>query len=253
MTIALATLRESIRSKVLYLTLFFGAALVLITTLFGAVTVGDQVRVIKDFGLFSISLCTIGYAVIAGSTLLYKELARKTIYTILSKPVRRGEFLLGKFFGMLATSTVMLILLGAGLSGYIALFEHSFDPLLIRAYLCAFFELTIVCGAAIFFSSVVVTPLLSGIFTFALFLAGRSVEYLLYFTKQGEQDAFTSLLLTALYWILPHLSSLTVANRVVYGEAVLFEYLLYSGMYTFGYTTLLLLFSFCFFQRRDFN
>ncbi len=251
--IALTTFRESLRSKILYVVFFFGAALVSVASLFGSVTIGDQSRVVKDFGLFAVSLFPIGFAVIAGSALLHKELAKKTIYNILAKPVTRYEFLLGKYLGMLSISTLLLVLMGASLSIFLILFEQRIDPLLFQAYLYSFFELSIICAAAIFFSSVVVTPLLAGLFTFGVFLAGRSTAHLLYFINEGSVADSSAVILKILYWLLPHLDHLVIANVVVYGEKTSFADMVYSLAYSGGYAGVLLVLAQIFFNKREFN
>jgi Cu-processing system permease protein len=251
--IALTTFRESVRSRVLYLVAFCAVILVAVAALFGTVTIGDQLQVIKDFGLFSVSLCPVGFAVIAGSALLHKELAKKTVYNILAKPVPRYEFILGKYLGMLATSTLLLMLLGIILSLFVMLFGGAFDASLLQGYLFSFFELVIVCAAAIFFSSCVVTPLLSGLFTFGVFLAGRSTEYLLYFVKEGAVEGLGRSILQALYYALPHLNDLNIANELVYGKTVTLAYTLYAGLYAVGYAGVLLVLAQMIFNKREFN
>ena len=82
MNIALNTVRETIRSKILYSLFFFLILLLAVSAFFGTVTIGDQEKVIKDFGLFALSLFSVLYAVISGSLLLAKELQRKTLYNL---------------------------------------------------------------------------------------------------------------------------------------------------------------------------
>ncbi len=253
LAIAICTFRESVRSKALYVTLFFAAGLVLVGALFGSITVGDQVLVIKDLGLFAVSLFPVCYAVIAGSMLLFKELSKKTVYNILAKPVKRAEFIAGKFFGMLATSTVMLLIMAAGLSAFCALFEHRFDPCMLQAYFYIWLELVIVCAAALFFSSLVVTPLLSGLFTFGVFLAGRSTHYLLYFSNEDGGHVGVTWPLTAFYWILPHLDDLNIANSIVYGRYMELGHSLWAALYALSYAAIALVLAQLIFSRREFN
>ena len=92
--IALNTFRELVRGKTLYGVIFTSAIIVAISALFGSVSVGDQLLVVKDFGLFSVSFSAVVFAVITGASLLHKELERKTVFNILSKPVNRSEFVL---------------------------------------------------------------------------------------------------------------------------------------------------------------
>jgi ABC-type transport system involved in multi-copper enzyme maturation permease subunit len=252
-TIALNTFRESIRSKVLYTVFFFALIVITVSAFFGTVTIGDQVKVIKDFGLFSISLFTVLYASISGAALLFKELSRKTIYNILAKPVERWEFVVGKYCGMLLTAATMLSLMGLALSVFVAAFEGRFDLLLFQGYVQMLLQLMVVCASAIFFSSIVVTPMLSGAFTFGLFLAARSTEYLLYFIREGQASGAMATILRALYAILPPLDKVEVSNQIVYGIEVPLSHTVWSAAVCFGYSGVLLVLAVIFFSRRDFN
>ncbi|MCB0332377.1 MAG: ABC transporter permease subunit [Bdellovibrionales bacterium] len=251
--IAQNTFRESVRSKVLYSLMLFALLLVSISALFGSVTIGDQAKVVKDFGLFSLSIFCTFYVVLSGALLLYKELSRKTIYNILSRAIPRWNFLFGKYLGMLLTATLMLLLMGGGFSLFLLLFESAFDPSLFLAYYAIFLELVIICAAAIFFSSVVVTPMLIGLFTAGIFLAGRSAGFLLYFLSNDTLSAPVRYLLQVLYFVLPHLDMLNVSDAIVYGSLVPAEQIVYGTLYAFGYAGVLLFLSHFLFERRDFS
>lgn len=254
MAIAGSTARELIRSKSLYTVFFFAAAMLAVGALFGSVTIGDQVLVIKDFGLFSISICGVAFAVVSGASLLEKELARKTIYNLLAKPVPRWQFIFGKFFGMYSTILLMITLMTIALQAFLLLLTHRLDwELWIGVYFAAL-ELSIICSAALFFSSIVVTPLLSGLFTLGLFVAGRSAEYLLYFVEQGTVKGLLASILEGAYVILPQLAKLQVSNEVVFGlSEQSFERALWGSLYAAGYSGALLAFAVLFFRKRDFN
>lgn len=251
--LARTTFLESIRSKVLYAVLFFGALMVGVSALFGAVTIGDQLIVIKDFGLMAASLMTTGFTIIAGTTLLHKELFRKTIYNILSKSVTRTSFILGKYLGLLATAISIMSLMVLGLELFLFPFQGSIDgPVAVVSFYIAL-ELVILCAVALFFSAIVVTPLLSGLFTFGVFLAGRSTDYIHTLIQNSAQSGDSSVLLTTLYYLLPHLSELNVANEAAYGVIPSTTHILWAGIYSCGYAAILLALTIALFNRRDFN
>jgi hypothetical protein len=112
-------------------------------------------------------------------------------------------------------------------------------------------ELSIVVGIALFFSAVVVTPTLAGMFTVAAFVAGRSAGYLDYFRGEDTNGAVHAVA-TALYWVLPHLNRLDVADQVVYGDALSMGMLALAAAYAAAYTATLLLLTIGLFQRREF-
>ena len=250
--IALNTFRESVRSKILYAVLFFAILLVGVSALFGSVTIGDQINVIKDFGLFSISLFAVLYAVISGSTLLEKELAKRTIFNILSKAVHRWQFVFGKYLGMLLTEAALVVLMGASLVILVSAFEGQVAWSLISACAFIYLEVMVVCAVVIFFSTIVVTPLLSGVFSFAVFLAGRSTEYLLYFIKKGALHPPLSSILEGLYVVLPHLDKINTSDLAVYGMLPGAGMFLLSLGYTMGYACAVLVLANMIFRRRDF-
>jgi len=251
--IALNTFRESVRSKILYSVLFFAALLIVVSAFFGSVTIGDQVRVIKDFGLFSISLFSVLYAVISGAALLYKELSRKTIYNILAKSVKRWEFVLGKYLGMLITVAVLISLMTLGFLVFLYFFEARFDWLILQASFQIFLELSIVCAFAIFFSCIVVTPLLSGVFTLGVFLAGRSTDYLLFFVKNGTSREPLTSILKGLYVVLPHLDKINISDLVVYDKALELNAVVFSIFYAASYIGCLMILAALIFKKREFN
>lgn len=254
LAIALNTFRESVRSKVLYAVLFFALLMLLLSTFFGTVTIGDQIRVIKDFGLFSISIFSVAYVVIAGASLLDKELMRKTIYNILGKAVTRSEFIIGKYLGLLMTSSTLVILMTPCLMLYLSFFENKVDYMIVYASIFMILELTIVCAAAIFFSSIVVTPILSGLFTFGIFLAGRSVQYLGILAEQGIEGLPKTALQT-LGQILPNLDKLNVANEAIYLDinAINTQKFIWSSLYALSYAAILLILSNIIFKQKEFN
>ncbi len=111
--IALNTFREAVRDRVLYGLLGFASAVLLFSLALAELSLNQQQRVIRDIGIASISLFSVLVAIFLGSSLLYKEIERKTLYIILPKPVARYEFLLGKYFGISLTGMVFVFIMGA--------------------------------------------------------------------------------------------------------------------------------------------
>jgi len=253
LAIARNTYRESVRSKVLYSLFFFAFLVMVLSFFFGTVTIGDRVLVVKNFGLFAMSAFTAAYAAIAGSSFLQKELARKTIYNILAKPVKRSEFLLGKYLGMLMTTLVMLFCMGPLLIGFIAMLEGKTEILLLQAFFGIFCQLIIICAVTIFFSAIVVTPVLSGAFTLGVFFAGRSTNYLLYFIDQGEVSVISAKILKLIYIAIPHLDWLDISDEVAYGVSIPLAELTWGLLYSLGYAGFVLVLASLIFRRREFN
>jgi ABC-type transport system involved in multi-copper enzyme maturation permease subunit len=251
LAIAVNTSREAIRNKVLYSIMLFAALLTGIAAAFGSVSIGDTMKFVKDFSLFSVSLFGVVTTVVLGVSLLSKELEKRTIFNLLSKPVSRWEFLVGKYLGLLATLTIMMGLMAGALFLLVWALEGRIDWALAPVILAMLMELAVLLAVAIFFSSIVVTPALAGLFTIAAFIAGRSSPWLLFFVSD-EYPSSLHYLMRLLYVLLPHLDRFYVADRVVAGQAPDSIYYLYAGMYAFGYSSILLLLSVAIFRRREF-
>jgi ABC-type transport system involved in multi-copper enzyme maturation permease subunit len=124
LAIALNTYRESVRARILLGLAGVAFAVALFSLVVGAFTLRDQARVVSDLGVASISIFSIAVAIVIGSTSLHRELEQKTIFPILARPIRRGEYLVGKYLGMMLTIAVfimadggLVLLLSAALGG----------------------------------------------------------------------------------------------------------------------------------------
>lgn len=251
LAIALNTTREAVRNKILYSILLFACLLTAVSAAFGSASIGDTITFVKDFSLLSISLCGVVTTVVLGVNLLSKELGRRTIYNILSKPVSRWQFLVGKFLGLLATVVIMMTIMTAALLSLLYYLEGRCDWELLPVIGAMVLELGILLAVAILFSSIVVTPALAGLFTVATFVAGRSTPLLSYFFDP-EHSAIVRYTMRLLYAILPHLDRLYVADRVVSGQRLPASYYLHAGVYAAAYAGVLMVLSVAIFQRREF-
>ncbi|MDH7512941.1 MAG: ABC transporter permease [Clostridiales bacterium] len=248
--IALNTFKEAIRDRILYLLFFFAAVSVIFSRVLAVLTVGDRVKIVKDVGLASISLFGVLMAVMIGTGLVYKEIDKKTIYTLISKPIRRFEFLLGKFFGLVLTLLIMTSLMS--LIFLLTVFFHTFkiEAGLLLAVLFIFIELILITAVAILFSCFS-TPILSSLFSLSFFLIGHfswSLETLIQKTKSAPLKLF----IQALYALLPDLENFNFKTEVVYGLTVLPKYYLFSALYGLAYTAFILTLAVLIFKRRDF-
>jgi Cu-processing system permease protein len=253
LAIAQNTFRESIRSKVLYSVIFFTLLVCIAASAFGRVTIGNQELVVLNFGLFCISLFTILFVTISGSSLVAKELNKRTIFTLLARPIARYEILVGKWLGLFLTATTLIVMMSSALAFYIWLVFASNISIIFSAMLFIIIELMIMCSLILLFSSLVVTPLLIGIFSFALFLAGRSASYVLSLAENSTANSISQWLLRVCYAILPKLETLAISDTIVAGELISAQYYLYSLSYAIGYSVLVLILAALIFKHREFN
>ncbi|MFP6624972.1 MAG: ABC transporter permease subunit, partial [Myxococcota bacterium] len=116
-TIAENTIREAIRNRLLYTLLFFAVALIGTGVLVSNLSYVEGERILQDVGLAAIRLMSVGIGTFVGVGLIHGEIERRTLYTILSKPVSRVEFLLGKYLGLVLTTWLMLVVMGIAFAG----------------------------------------------------------------------------------------------------------------------------------------
>jgi len=243
-----ATIREAVRAKLLYIANFFSVMILASGSLFGSVSIGDHVQIVKDFGLFSVSVVSVTFTIISGSSLLNKELTQKTIYNIMSKPICRWHFIVAKFSALAAIGSGLVWSMGLVLSLYVSLLQSSFDCSLFVAYVFMMLEIILIAAIILFFSSIVVTPLLNGLFTIGIFIVGRCSVYL-----KGVPGGEVNTLLGKLYYVVPHFDSLWIADGVVFRVFPDFMYFFYSSAYVILYSTILIIIACIVFNYKEFN
>lgn len=256
--IASNTFREAIRNKILYSLLLFGLLVIVASLAFGSMSIRDRARLTMDLGLAGMSLFSIIIAIFVGVNLVYKELERKTVYTIIPKPIHRYQFVFGKYAGLLLTMGVQLAVMAATLVTVLAVAGAPLGAPLLMMVLLIFFEVLVITAVAVFFSSFS-TPLLSGMFTVGIFLLGRSVpdiRLVASSVKSGSLEA----LLEGISRVVPNLrhffvSGATVADRHVSVNGVFVDWGYVGGAATYAllYAALVLLLAAALFSRRDFT
>jgi ABC-type transport system involved in multi-copper enzyme maturation permease subunit len=262
--IALNVFRESVRDKVLYNLVLFAILLMGASFLIGQLTAGQDVKIIKDLGLAATSVFGLFIAVFIGIGLVSKEVEKRSIYSLLSKPIERHHLILGKYAGLLLTLAVNVSIMAVALYavlGYMAWTSSplaaaawerpALDPAMLTAVLLTFLELSIVTAIALFFSTFS-TPMLSAAFTFALFVAGRFSVDLRNFNQVTDSPAANALT-NALYWVLPNLAPFDVRAQVVHGQPVTAGYVGLTAGYALVYIAAIVLAATLVFARRDFK
>jgi len=173
--IILSTFREAVRDKVLHGILFFAVALILFSIVLGKLSLGEEFRVIMDVGLAGTSFFGVVTAIFLGSTLVYKEVEKKTIYTVLARPLTRLLFLTGKYLGLLLTLLVLVAGLTAVLILILAVNGGTPQPGFYLMVLMICMEIALIASVSLFFTSFS-TPFLSGLLTFGVFIIGRNLD-----------------------------------------------------------------------------
>ncbi|MBP2676354.1 MAG: putative transport system, permease component [Deltaproteobacteria bacterium] len=216
-SIAANTFRETIRNKILYAILAFALLVIGLTFFLADLSVGDLARIIVDVGLASIHVFGVVMAVFLGITLISQEIDRKTVYLILSKPVRRFEFILGKTLGLSFTLALTTGAMAAVLFFLHLGYRHGgrAEAGIFLAAAGIYMELVLLTCLATLFSTFT-TSVLSAIFTLSLFVIGHVTNYL---NVLGERSTAPAMRIGAgiLYYLLPNLEHFNWKNEVVYG------------------------------------
>lgn len=249
--LAANTMREAIRSKVLYTLLFFAVLLIGTGVLLSTLSYVEGQRILQSVGLAAIRLFGAAIAISVGIGLIHREVERRTIYTILSKPISRGEFLLGKYLGLVATIWLQVAIMGAAfaavslLAGAPLTLQHG------QALVLAAMELALVVAFATLFSSFT-TPMLAALFTTGLYLVGHLSRDLRDIGSRSEMEA-VRFIVAGLHRVLPDLETFNLTTQALHALPVPPGEVLFAVLYGAGYSALLLLFAVVVFERRDFK
>jgi ABC-type transport system involved in multi-copper enzyme maturation permease subunit len=262
--IAVNGFRESIRDKVLYNLMLFAILLIGASYLIGQLTAGQDIKIIKDLGLAATSFFGLFIAVFIGIALVAKEVERKSVYSLLSKPIHRYQLVIGKYAGLLVTLTVNVAIMTVSLYAVLAYMRwgvdpaveaawdaRALDPALLEAILLILLELMVVTAIALCFSTFS-TPILSAAFTFGLTIAGHYSTDLRNFQDVVDSPA-AQRIARWVYWILPNFAQFDIKAQVVHGQRVGAGYIGLGALYAAIYIAILLIISTLVFSRRDFK
>jgi ABC-type transport system involved in multi-copper enzyme maturation permease subunit len=249
--ITLNTFREAVRDRVLYNLILFVLLLVASAPLFGAISIDIERLVLVNVGLSSISLFGVIIAIFIGIGLVSKEIDKKTLYTILSRPVRRWEFIVGKYLGLMMTLAVNAGLMALGFYVALLITEHKLTLADARLLLAVYFtvlEFMIMTAVTLLFSSFS-TPIFAAVLSFALFVIGTFSEDLRNFAAlaHGATKWFT----TAAAYVVPNFSSLNVISRAAHDLPIAGNLVVLNTVYALLYSAAVTAAAVLIFERRD--
>ncbi len=247
--IATNTFREAVRNKIFGALLAFAAAVLAFSLVLGAMSLHHEVRVAVDVALYATTLFSMIITVYVSINLLHTEIERRTIYTILSKPVRRWQFVLGKYLGIALLDVAITVLLFGLASGLIVMQGGEITSTLVWAFALILLQLLIVISISLLFASFS-TPLLSGLLAGGLFLLGH-LHPQLEMVRSYFESALVERLVTVLEYLLPNLASLNLATEIVHDISVPPSYLLHAGWYALSYSAVTLFLAIAIFSQRD--
>lgn len=249
--IAANTFREAVRDRVLYNLIAFALLLSGAAILVGEISIAIEKLVVINLGLTAISLFGVVIAIFVGIGLVSKEIEKRTLYTVLSRPVRRWEFIVGKFFGLAGTLVVNTFFMAIGVFGALLYVGHRYDKpdawILVALYFIVL-QFLIICALALLFSSFS-SPLLSAVFAFALFVIGSFAEDLRGFAAMTH--GITRWLAAAAAYLIPNFSALNVISSVAHEQPVAGKLVLYNTAYALTYAAMAICAAVLIFEQRD--
>ena len=262
--VARGVFKESIRDRVAYNLVFFAVLLMAASFLLAQLTAGQDVKIIKDLGLAAATAIGVLIAVFIGIGLVAREVERRSIYSLISKPITRSQFILGKYLGLSLTLVANLAVMAVAYYLVLAYLDWvtpdnvklgweapATDPRLLKAFALIGVELMLVTAVALFFSTFS-SSFLSAALTLAVYVIGHFGQDLRALGAAGASPALATLG-RVLYFVFPNLVPLNVTAEVVHAQPVTLQHMLLATGSVALYIALLLVAAALVFERRDFK
>src|SRR3954463_173396 len=249
--IATNTFREAVRDRVLYNLIGFALLMSAAAVLVGQISIQIERLVVINLGLTAVSLFGIVIAIFIGIGLVSKEIEKRTLYTVLSRPVRRWEFIVGKFFGLAGTLVVNTFFMAIGVFAALLYVAHKFSAADASIFIALYFivlQFLIICSLALLFSSFS-SPLLSAVFAFSLFVIGSFADDLRGFATLTH--GATRWVATGAAYLVPNFSALNVIGAVAHQQPISGQLVIQNTLYALFYTTMILSGAVLIFERRN--
>jgi len=250
--VAINTFREAVRDRVLYNLVFFALLMIGAAILVGQISIGIERLVIINLGLSAISIFGLVMAIFIGVGLVSKEIEKRTLYSLLARPVRRWEFLVGKYAGLVLTLAVntAFMTLGLGLALYYVGRPYvAADALILVAVYFILLELALVTALALFFSCFS-SPMLSTLFTLGIYITGLFASDIREFGELMKNPGL-KIAMRVLYYIVPNFHNFNAIGAAAHGEAIPFSVVAQNTLYAALYVALLLIGASAVFSNRN--
>lgn len=248
--VAKNTFRETIRDKILYNLVFFALVLIGSSVLLGTLTIGEQARIVNDLGLAAINLVSVIIAIFVGIGLVSREIERRTIYTILARPIARVQFVLGRYIGLAGIVILNVAIMFAMFLATIWLSGFTIHGALFQAVQLIVVESLLLMAIALLFSTFS-SATLSVSMTIGLYIVGHLTGDLKIIAEKSSSQVAKGLM-TSLYYVCPNLEALNIKGQAASGVSIAIETQVLVTTYGVLYAGLLLFIACLIFQRREF-
>ena len=249
--IAFNTFREAIRDRVLYNLIVFAFLMIGASLLLGQITIGVERQLLINLGLTAISIFGVLIAIFIGIGLVSKEIDKRTLYTVLSRPVQRWEFIVGKYFGLVVTLVVNAGLMTLGFFVALLYLMHRLQPSdtsILAAIYFILLQFMMITAIALLLSSFS-TPIESAVLTFAIFVVGSFSEDLRNFAEAAKGTTHYATL--ALSYLIPNFATMNYIAPVARGNPVPGSLILYNTLYGLLYAATAVCGASLIFQNRN--
>jgi len=249
LAIAQNTFREAVRDKVLYVLLLFALTTILGSKALGWISIGQDIKIVKDISLAAVSVFGVLIAIFVGTSLLYKEIDKRTIYTIICRPIWRWEFVLGKYLGLAFLLALVTAAMTAVAAAFVITLGGTVDATFFLAILLIYWQLLLVTALAVLLSSVA-SPILGAIIVFSAYVVGHATDILIDLPAHFE-GTMTERVLEFVYYVIPNLSNFDIRAEAANGVPVSAAYVGWAMLYGTVYTVLLLILAALAFEDKD--
>lgn len=249
--IALNTFKEIVRNKFLYLILFFAFIFILFSLAMGKLSIGDDNKVIVDFGLAMIEIFGIVGVLFVGSQLLFREIEGKTIFLILSKPIKRQDFILGKFLGFSFTILLIVVLQSLLFLGVLLFKNIDITPLIPISLFFTFLKLEILLSLVFFFSTFM-SNILTILISLMIYVISHGFSLLLDLFHR-MQSTIAAYVIQIFQLLFPPLEALNTKDIIGSFQSLGFQYIAFNTVYSILYLLIILFCTVLIFERKKFE
>lgn len=248
--IAVNTFKETIRDRVLAVIVVFALLMIVGGIWLGSISLGQQGRMMQDFGLVAVTAFGLIVAVFVAAGLVHKEVEKRTVFVLFSKPVSRAAFITGKFIGLCGTMGLVLAGMGGFLFLLVWLVAGDLSGMILVAVLMIYVQLLAIIAVTIFFSTLG-SAILASVLGICVFVAGQLSHNVLSLTRLGH-NAVTEGLSWIVYVIIPNFSAVDVKAGVVGESTLAWSQIGLWTAYLLAYVVVVLALATLVFRRKEF-
>ncbi len=249
--IALNTFREIVRNKFLYMIIFFAFVFILFSIILGTLTIWDDAKIITDFGMAMIEIFWIIWVLFVWSQLLFKEIEWKTIFLILSKPIKRYEFIIGKFLGF--SATIFLIVFVQAILYLLVLYFKDIEitQIILFSIFFTFLKLELLLALVFFFSSFM-SNMITIMVSILFYIIGHSFSLLIDLVNRTKNEISIKLV-EIIQLFFPPFEALNIKNHIWWIADFTSKFYLFNSFYAIAYLIIILYFTIIIFNKKKFE